>query len=44
MVKVVKVKVNKKIEKSIEERTKQELANKTKARTIVGDKWERKKY
>ena len=38
------MKVNKKIEKSIEERTKQELTNKTKARTIVEDKWERKKY
>ena len=32
------------IGKSIEERTKQEIANKTKARTIVEDKWERKKY
>ena len=30
--------------KSIKERTKQEMANKTKARTIVEDKWERKKY
>ena len=27
-----------------EERTKQEMSNKTKARTIVEDKWERKKY
>ena len=26
--------------KSIKERTKQEMANKTKARTIVEDKWE----
>ena len=33
-----------KIGKSIEERTKQEMTNKTKARTIVEDKWERKKY
>ena len=33
----------KKIGKSIEERTKQEMGNKTKARTIVEDKWERKK-
>ena len=32
-----------KIGKSIEERTKQEMANETKARTIVEDKWERKK-
>ena len=30
--------------KVIEERTKQEMANKTKARTILEDKWERKKY
>ena len=30
--------------KSIEERTKQEMIDKTKARTIVGDKWERRKY
>ena len=30
--------------KSIEERTKQEMTNKTKARTIIEDKWERKKY
>ena len=36
--------VKEKIRKSIEERTKQEMANKTKARTIVEDKWERKKY
>ena len=33
-----------KIGKLIEERAKQEIANKTKARTIVDDKWERKKY
>ena len=33
-----------KIGKSIEETTKQEMANKTKARTIVEDTWERKKY
>ena len=26
------------------EKTKQEMANKTKARTIVEDKWERNKY
>ena len=31
-----------KIGKSIEERTKQEMANKTKARTIVEDKWEKR--
>ena len=30
--------------KSIEERTKQEMTNKTKARTMVEDRWERKKY
>ena len=30
--------------KSIEERAKQEMTNKTKARTIIEDKWERKKY
>ena len=29
------------IGKSIEERTKQEMANKTESRTIVEDKWER---
>ena len=39
-----KKQVKGKIGKSIEERTKQEMANKTKARTIVEDKWERKKY
>ena len=33
-----------KIGKSVKERTKQEMANKTKAKTIVEDKWERKKY
>ena len=33
-----------KIDKSTEERAKQEIINKTKARTIVEDKWERKKY
>ena len=33
-----------KIGKSIGERTKREMANKTKTRTIVEDKWERKKY
>ena len=33
-----------KIGKSIEKRTKQEMENKTKARTIVDNKWERKKY
>ena len=33
-----------KIGKSIEERTNQEMTNKTKARTMVEDKWERKKY
>ena len=37
-------KVKEKIGKSIEEKTKQEMANKTKVRTIVEDKWERKKY
>ena len=30
--------------KSNKERTKQKMANKTKARTIVEDKWERNKY
>ena len=30
--------------KLIEERTQQEMANKTKARTIIEHKWERKKY
>ena len=38
-----KKQVKEKIGKSIEERTKQEMANKTKARTIVEDKCERKK-
>ena len=33
-----------KIEKSIEERTKEKMISKTKARTIVEDRWERKKY
>ena len=33
-----------KIGKSIQERAKQEMTNKTKARTIIEDKWERKKY
>lgn len=32
-----------KIEKSIEERTKQKMISKTKARTIAEDRWERKK-
>ena len=32
------------IGKSIEERKKQQIANNRKARTIVEDKWERKKY
>ena len=39
-----KKQVKGKIEKSIEGRTKQEMTNKTKARTIIEDKWERKKY
>ena len=39
-----KKQVKDKIRNSIEERTKQEMANKTKARTIVEDKWERNKY
>ena len=39
-----KKQVKEKIEKLIEERTKQEMTNKTKARTIIEDKWERKKY
>ena len=39
-----KKQVKGKIGKSIEERTKQEMTNKTKARTIIEDKWERKKY
>ena len=34
----------KKIGKSIEERANPEIINKTKARTIAEDKWERKKY
>ena len=33
-----------KIEKSIEERTKQKTISKTKGRTIAEDRWERKKY
>ena len=33
-----------KVGKSTEERKKQQIANETKARTIVEDKWERKKY
>ena len=33
-----------KIRTSIEERTKPKMANKTKARTMVEEKWERKKY
>ena len=36
-----KKQVKGKIGKSIEERPKQELTNKTKARTIIEDKWER---
>ena len=39
-----KMQVKGKIGKSVKERTKQEMANKTKAKTIVEDKWERKKY
>ena len=39
-----KKQVKGKIGKLTKERTKQEMANKTKARTIVEDKWERKKY
>ena len=39
----MKKQVKENIGKSLEERTKQEIANKTKARTIVEDKWERKK-
>ena len=39
-----KKQVKGKIGKSIAERTKQEMTNKTKARTIVEDKWGRKKY
>ena len=39
-----KKQVKGKIGKLIEERTKQEMANKTKARTIAEDKWERNKY
>ena len=39
-----KKQVKEKIEKLIEERTKQEMTNKTKARTIIEGKWERKKY
>ena len=39
-----KKQVKEKIGKSIEERTKQEMIKKTKARTIIENKWERKKY
>ena len=39
-----KKQVKEKIGKSVEKRTKQEMANKTKARTMIEDKWERKKY
>ena len=39
-----KEQVKGKMGESTEERTKQEMANKTKARTIVQDKWKRKKY
>ena len=39
-----KKQVKEKSGKSFEERTKQEMANKTKARTKPEDKWERKKY
>ena len=39
-----KKQVKEKIGKSIEKRTKQRMANKTNARTIVEDKWEKKKY
>ena len=39
-----KKQVKEKLGKSFEERTKQEMANKAKARTILEDKWERKKY
>ena len=37
----MKKEVKGEIGKSIEERTKQEMANKTESRTIVEDKWER---
>ena len=39
-----KKQVKEKKGKPIEEREKQEIINKTEARTIVEDKWERKKY
>ena len=39
-----KKQVKGRIGKSIEEKTKQEMTNKTKSRTIVEDKQERKKY
>ena len=39
-----KKQVKEKIGKSIEERAKEEIINKTTARAIVKDKWERKKY
>ena len=39
-----KKQVKEKIGKSIKERTKQEMINKTKACTIVEDKWDRRKY
>ena len=40
----LKKQVKGKMGKSIEERTKQEIINKTNARTIVEVKWQRKKY
>ena len=40
----MEMQVKEKIGKSIEERTKQEMIKKTKARTIVENTWERKKY
>ena len=39
-----KKQVKEKIRKPIERRTNQEITNKTKPRTIIEDKWERKKY
>ena len=39
-----KKQVKGKIGESVEERTKQEMTNKAKAKPIIDDKWERKKY
>ena len=39
-----KSKWKKQVKEKIEEKTKQEMTNKTKARKIIEDKWEKKKY